>query len=142
MMPRKTAYCWAHVDDIARAHLLAMEKGEAGQNYFTCGPVHSLIDALKLAQRITGIRPPAITAPPWLLKTFSGVMKVVERVIPVPENYSSEYLRISAGVTYIGNNAKAKQDLDWVPRPLAEGLTETLHREMRSLGMTPPVAQE
>jgi nucleoside-diphosphate-sugar epimerase len=140
MLPQKTAYCWAHVDDVARAHILAMEKGQIGENIFTCGPVHTLIEALQLAQAITGVPAPAMTAPPSLLKALSGVMGVVERVIPVPENYSSEYLRVSAGVTYIGSNAKAKQVLGWVPRPLAEGLSETLHAEMRALGMRRPIA--
>src|SRR3989442_1329201 len=33
MMPGRTAFCWAHVDDIARGHILAMQKGTAGQTY-------------------------------------------------------------------------------------------------------------
>jgi nucleoside-diphosphate-sugar epimerase len=138
LMPQKTAYSMAHVDDVARAHILAMEKGQSGENYFTCGPVHTFIEVSQLVQEITGVPMPSMTAPPSLLKAFSSVMRVVERVIPVPENYSSEYLRVSAGVTYIGSNAKAKQVLDWVPRPLAEGLPETLHAEMRALGMRQP----
>jgi nucleoside-diphosphate-sugar epimerase len=30
--------CWGHVDDIARVHLLAMEKGRSGESYNICGP--------------------------------------------------------------------------------------------------------
>lgn len=138
MLPEKTAYCWAHVDDVARAHLLAMEKGRSGESYFTCGPVHTFIEAMQLAEQITGVPAPRRTVPSWQLKALSRLMGGVERVIPVPENYSSEYLRISAGVTYIGSNVKAKQALDWEPRPLAEGLTETLLYEMEALGMRPP----
>jgi nucleoside-diphosphate-sugar epimerase len=134
LLPQKTAYCWAHVDDVAQGHILVMEKGRTGENYFICGPVHTLIEALQVAQEITHVPPPTLTAPPWLLKALSGVMGVVERVIPVPDNYSSEYLRVSAGVTYLGSNAKAKRDLGWTPRPLADGLAETLHDEMRLLG--------
>ena len=55
--------------------------------------------------------------------------------IPVPPDYSSEYLRISAGVTYIGSNAKARRAWGYDPRPLEEGLTETLQHEMKLLGM-------
>lgn len=138
MLPEKTAYCWAHVDDVARAHLLAMEKGRIGESYFTCGPVHTFIDAMQLAEQITGVPAPRRTVPPWQLKALSRLMGGVDHVIPVPENYSSEYLRISAGVTYIGSNAKAKQALGWEPRPLAKGLTETLFCEMEALGMRPP----
>ena len=138
MMPRETAYCWAHVEDIARAHLLAMERGRAGDNYFTCGPVHSFIDAMRLAERISGVPAPKRTARPWLLKALSKLISGMERVCTVPPSYSSEYLRVIAGVTYIGSDAKARRALDWEPRPFAEGLMETLHYEMRSLGISPP----
>ena len=62
-------------------------------------------------------------------------MSVVEKVVPVPEEYTAEYLRVSAGVTYIGSNAKARRELGYNPRPLEEGLTGTLQHEMRLLGM-------
>lgn len=135
LIPEKTAYCWAHVDDVARGHLLAMEKGKPGENYFVCGPAHTFMEGVKIAQEITGVPAPSMTASPSMLKAMSGLMSVVEKIVPVPDNYSSEYLRVSAGVTYIGSNAKAKQDLGWEPRPLREGLVETMQWEMKQLGM-------
>src|SRR5262245_5991115 len=30
MLPSRTAFCWAHVDDIVQGHILAMEKGKIG----------------------------------------------------------------------------------------------------------------
>jgi hypothetical protein len=58
--------------------------------------------------------------------------------VPVPEDYSAEYLRVNAGVTYLGDNAKARRELGYSPRPLQEGLRETLYHEMRLLGMPVP----
>ncbi len=135
MMPRRTAYCWTHVDDAAQAHLLVMERGRLGESYFTCGPAHTFVEVMKLAAQITGIPAPARTAPPWLLRASSGLMSVVERVVSVPDTYSSEYLRVSAGVTYLGSNAKARAELGWKPRPLKEGLAATLRHEMSLLGL-------
>ena len=135
IMPQRTAFCWGHVDDVARGHVLAMERGRVGESYFVCGPVHTLIEALRLAEQFTGVPAPALTAPPWLLKAMSRVMGLAERAVSVPDNYSSEYLRVSAGVTYIGDNSKARRELGWAPRPLADGLAETLQHEMRQLGM-------
>ena len=66
---------------------------------------------------------------------MAATMSVVEKVVPVPEEYTAEYLRVSAGVTYIGSNAKARRELGYNPRPLEEGLTGTLQHEMRLLGM-------
>jgi len=135
MIPKQSALSWAHVDDIARGHILAMEKGGVGESYIIAGPTYSLEDALALAEQITGVPAPSMRASASLLRAMARLMGMVEKVAPVPDAYSAEYLRISAGVTYIGDNAKARRELGYDPRPLKEGLAETLHHEMRLLGM-------
>ena len=122
-LPKRTAYCWAHVDDTARAHLLAMEKGRPGETYIVAGPPHTLIEAFAIAERITGIPAPRFHASPGLLRAIAAVSR-------------SERLRDVAGVTYLGSNAKARRELGFDPRPLEVGLRETLQHEMRLLGMT------
>ena len=121
-LPKRTAYCWAHVDDTARGHLLAMEKGSVGQTYMLAGWPHTLIDAFDLAERITGIHAPRFHASPGLLRAMAAISR-------------SERLRVAAGVTYLGSNAKARRELGFAPRPLEEGLRETLRHEMRLLGI-------
>jgi nucleoside-diphosphate-sugar epimerase len=144
MIPKGTAFCWAHVDDIARGHILAMEKGRVGESYIIAGPCHTFIEAMGIAEQITGIPAPRLRIAPSVLKAMAGLMSAVEKVMAVPDDYSAEYLRINAGVTYSGDNTKAKRELGYNPRPLREGLTETLHHEMRLLGMRvlPTTAQE
>ena len=39
---------------------------------------------------------------------MAACMGVVEKVVPLPETYTYEGLRVVAGVTYIGDNAKAR----------------------------------
>jgi nucleoside-diphosphate-sugar epimerase len=133
IMPRQTAFSWAHVDDIAHAHRLAMEKGRVGANYFICGPTHTFINALELANEITGV-PLPLAVPPGMVRAMSAMMSVFDRFIPLPESYTGEGLRIIAGVTYIGTNARARRELGYAPRPLKEGLAETLKHEMQLLG--------
>jgi nucleoside-diphosphate-sugar epimerase len=140
IIPKQTAFCWAHVDDIARGHILAIEQGAPGESYIIAGPAATFEDALKQAEQITGVPVPRLRVAPGLLKAMSGLMRVVERVTPVPDDYSAEYLRINAGVTYIGDNAKARRELGYSPRSLKEGLAETLYHEMRLLGMPVPVS--
>jgi nucleoside-diphosphate-sugar epimerase len=135
LVPKQTAFAWAHVDDIARAHMLAMEKGQPGRNYFICGPVHTLEEAMDMAQSITGIPAPRLRVGPGVLRTMAAIMAVVEQGVPLPPDYTSEGLRIVAGVTYVGSNARARAELGWRPRPLREGLMETLRHEMALLGM-------
>ena len=134
LVPSRTAFCWAHVDDIARGHISAMERGRVGESYIIAGPPHTLVDALNIAQRITGVPAPRIHMPPAAMKATAGLMSVVERVVPVPDDYSAEYLRENAGTTYLGSNAKARRELDYDPRPLRDGLAETLQHELRLLG--------
>lgn len=136
--PRGVAYCWAHVDDIANAHIRAMQRGKTGESYIIAGPPHTLIAALALAQKITGVPAPRLHPSPGLMKVLSAITGVVGKVIPLPPGMSSEYLRVSAGATYIGSNEKAGRELGYNPRPLEEGLPETLEYEMRQLGMKPP----
>lgn len=133
--PRDTGYCWAHVEDTAHAHMLAMERGITGESYFLCGPAMSLIDMMNVWQGLSGVRPPRITAAPSLLKGLSAIMSVIERVIPVPANYSSEYLRVGAGVTYYGSNAKAVRELGWEPWSIDDGMPETVEAAMKELGL-------
>ncbi len=136
MIPQQSAYCWAHVDDLARAHVLAMEKGRAGQTYIIGGPAHAFVDGLKIAEQLTGIPAPR-AVPAGMFKAMSVVMGMVEIIVPLPEAYTREGLRGIAGVTYLGDNAKARRELGYNPRPLKEGLAETLQHEMRLLGMRP-----
>ncbi len=136
--PRETAFCFAHVDDVARGHILAMEKGRTGESYFMCGVPMSFLEVLRLCERISGQRAPRVQAPPALLKISAELMRVVERVISVPELYTAEALLVNAGTTYLGSDAKARRELGFTTRPIEEGFRETLYYEMGKLGLPIP----
>ena len=133
--PHGAAFCWGHVDDTARGHLLAMEKGRPGESYIIAGPPHTLEEALEVAEEITGIRPPRLRPPAMILRAMAAAASVVERVITLPQTYSAETLRIAAGATYLGSSEKAHQELGFRTRALENGLRETLLEEMALLGM-------
>jgi nucleoside-diphosphate-sugar epimerase len=137
VIPRGTAFAWGHVEDIARGHILAMERGEPGRHYFICGPVHTLEAAIDLASDITGIAGPKIRVNPGMLRVVSRLVAPFDRFLPLPPAYTAEGLRVVGGTTYVGTNERAKRELGWTVRPLREGLTETLRHEMRRLGMRP-----
>lgn len=137
LLPTKTAFAWGHIDDIARGHVLAMERGTAGRNYFLAGPVHTLVEAIDLASAITGVPAPRLRVPPGVLRGAAACTGVLERFVQLPSAYASESLRVLAGVTYIGTSVRAQQEFGWTARPLREGLTGTLRVEMAALGMRP-----
>jgi nucleoside-diphosphate-sugar epimerase len=133
MVPKKTAFCWGHVEDIAAGHIQAMQKGKPGESYILAGPQHTLIEALEIAQKITGIKPPRFQPGPPMMQLFSAVMGVVGYLKPLPEASSAETLRTLAGKTYLGADQKARLELDFLPRSLEAGLRETLEFEQAEL---------
>ena len=129
LIPKKSAFCWAHVDDIATAHILAMNKAAPGSTYIISGPKHTIVEAFQVAQKITGI-PKPMAVPPMMLKITGFLSSLIEWLIPLPAMYTSEAMRVQSGVTYLGDNSKAKRDLGYNPRTLEAGLEETLRYEM------------
>ena len=136
-VPGRTAYCWAHVDDIAHAHIEAMERGRGGESYIIAGPPHTLRDAVRIAARYSGRAAPLAAIPPAIVRALSVVMSGVERVVPLPLPLSGETLRVVGGVTYLASSAKAARELGFAPRSLDEGLRHLVEHEMRVLGLPP-----
>jgi nucleoside-diphosphate-sugar epimerase/N-acetylglutamate synthase-like GNAT family acetyltransferase len=134
-VPKGTTYCWGYVDDTARGHIRAMDEGRVGESYILGGPPHTLEEALEIAERIAGIRPPRLRLPAGLLRAAAAAAGLMERIVPLPETYSAETLRVAAGVTYLGSSEKAHVELGWSARGLEAGLRETLAHEMRLLGL-------
>ena len=126
MVPKRSAYCWGHVADTARAHLLAMEKGRVGESYIVGGPCAELSAVLAVLERLSGVPGPRLRSSPAALRALSRLMEVVDRVHPLSGTYSPETLRVGAGATYLGSNAKAARELGLSMRSIDEGLRESL----------------
>jgi nucleoside-diphosphate-sugar epimerase len=130
-LPTQAGICWAHVEDTAHAHLLAMEKGVPGETYIIAGEPCTYVDAFQLASSLTG-KPAPRAVPYQLMKAMSTLVKPFDSFLP--ETYTSEGLRLLGGVTYWGDNGKARRFLGFNPRPLKDGLETTLRHEMSLLG--------
>ena len=135
MIPRQVAYSPGHVADIARAHLLAMDQGTPGESYIVGGEPVTLVDLFDVIAKSAGRKPPRAVSPS-LFRTLAPVAALLERVAPLPKDYRAESLRVLAGVTYLGDNTKARTELGLEHRPLREGLEETVRQEMERLSST------
>ncbi len=124
VVPRDGGMCWAHVDDVAHGHVLGMEKGAPGAAYMLAGPRASLADVLRQVAELAGTKPP-LTLPVPMVRATAALNSVVERVVPLPADYTSESLRASVS-TYLGTPARAELELGWTARGLDEGLRETV----------------
>lgn len=124
MVPRGGGLCWAHVDDVARGHVQAMEKGLPGAAYMLTGPRATLREVLDAVARLSGTKGP-LALPDALVRANAVVASVVGRVVPMPAQYAGESMR-GALATYLGSSARAEHELGWSARPLDEGLRETV----------------
>lgn len=131
-VPDQTGFCWAHVDDIVQGHILAMERGKIGEAYIIAGEPHSTVEAFKLASQITG-KPAPKAISHKIFQVMSKLVKPFDGLLP--PTYTSEGLRVIAGVTYMGDNSKARRELGYNPRPFREGWGETLLHEMKLLSI-------
>jgi nucleoside-diphosphate-sugar epimerase len=132
--PARTAFCWAHIEDTARGHILAMEKGAPGETYIITGPRHTFEYAFDVAAKMGQVRAPLMHPGPRMMRSSAALMGLVGRFTNLPPALQPEALRVLAGTTYFGANDKAVAMLGFSARPLEEGLAQTLEHELRAIG--------
>lgn len=138
LVPSGTKLCWAHVGDIARGHILAMERGRPGESYIIAGEPLLLTEAYALASHLTGLPQPPLHLPPWGMRGLAAVMAAIGAVVPLPAAFAAESLREAAGVTYLGSDAKARRELGYGTLPFGLGLGLTLRALAEKLGVRLP----
>lgn len=127
-----TAYCWAHVADVAQAHVLAMEFGRLGEQYIVGGEPHTVREVLASAGELIGRTRSPIPLPPWIVRPSASVVRALATVVPA-WRLAADRLRVAAGVTYLGNDAKARTELGFDPRPLSDGLPDVMQWLLRDM---------
>ena len=134
--PARTEFCWGHVEDTARGHIQAMEKGTPGATYIIAGPRHTFEYAFALAASIAKVRAPFLHPAPYAMRAMAAAMAIANRFVSLPPAFTPEALRVVAGTTYLGSNAKAAGELGFTVRPLEEGMAQTIEHELRQLRRT------
>jgi nucleoside-diphosphate-sugar epimerase len=115
---------WVHVDDVAAGILAVLDRGRIGESYSLAGECLRLGDAIALAARLGGHRPPRLRVPTGLLRAIAPIADRIGGLPGLPPNLS-EVIRASNGVTYWASHDRATRELDWRPRSLERGLRDT-----------------
>lgn len=123
-VPAGGGVCWGYIDDIARGHVLAMERGVPGESYMLAGPPATLAEGLQVAARTAGTPGPRVL-PRTAVTVAARLAGAAERVLPLPGTYSAEALR-AALATYLGSPEKAQSRLGWECRSIEEGMASTV----------------
>jgi dihydroflavonol-4-reductase len=115
---------YAHVDDVAEGHLLALEKGKPGEVYHLTGPALSMGEAMKMWSQVSGRRAPFFSIPARVVSPLAPLMGALSNRLPLPEVFSRDSVAI-VGASYLGRPDKAIRELGWTRRPLELGFRQT-----------------
>ena len=114
-----------HVDDVAEGLVLAAEKGRIGESYVLGNDVVRLGDVLDKVADLTGHERPRYTLPAGVIRAIAPLGPIVGPLVGVGPDLR-ETVRASDGVTYWASCAKARRELGYAPRALAEGLEDLI----------------
>ena len=89
----------------------------------------------------SGVSGSVLVVPDWMLALNRAIMYLVERIVPVPDLFSSDSLRgMAASVELAVETTKARAELGWAPRSMDEALREVMADELSRRGKKLPPA--
>jgi dihydroflavonol-4-reductase len=126
---------WTHVDDVAGGIVATLERGRIGESYVLAGVPLRLAEAVTIAARLGGHKPPRFSVPATVLRAATGLSPLV-RLLGGPGDLA-EVVRAADGVTYWAAHDKAERELGFQPRSLEVGIRDTFGR---AAGLVPGAA--
>jgi dihydroflavonol-4-reductase len=127
------------VDDVARGHVLADERGVVGERYILGNRNFTLDRLFADLGRLSGVEPPPVKLPLTVALTFAwGAQR-----LPGPRMPSPVVVRASS-LNWAFSNAKAKRELGWKTSPHEDALEETIawYREREGSRLAPSGARQ
>lgn len=112
-----------HVDDLAAAMILAAEKGTSGAHYIISAGDLTTREMFALMAEKTGITAPQ-EAPKLAVKLAGNLLDPLGRIFKFQPPLSRERVHYIYDRCVRVDAAKARQELGWKPRSVAETLTE------------------
>jgi dihydroflavonol-4-reductase len=123
------------VQDVARGHLLADERGTVGERYILGNRNFTLDRLFADLGRLSGIEPPVLKLPLPVALTIAGAgQRLPGLSFPTPVEVRAASLR------WAYTNRKAKRELGWRTSPHEDCLEETIawYRARDRAGVAPP----
>jgi dihydroflavonol-4-reductase len=114
-----------HVEDVARGHLLAEERGRVGERYILGGENLPLAEILRGIAAIVGGRPPLVRLPLPLVWPIAAVAEAVGRLTGKEPMVTFDSLRMARKKMYF-SSAKAERELGYRARSADLALAEAV----------------
>jgi dihydroflavonol-4-reductase len=109
------------VEDVARGHLLADERGDVGERYILGNRNFTFQRLFADLGRLSGVQPPAVRLPlPVALSLAHAAQRMGGLGMPIPAEVRA------ASLNWAFTNRKAKRELGWETSPHEDCLEETI----------------
>lgn len=115
----------AHVDDVARGHLLALRHGRTGERYILGGENVRLAEMLAEIARQLGRRPPRLRLPVGPLVPLALAAEAAARFTGRAPFVTRDALRMARHEMFF-SDAKARAELGYTSRPWQQAITDAL----------------
>ena len=124
-----------HVDDVAEGHVLAYERGVAGEKYILGGDDLGLAELFGMTAALAGVRGPYVKLPREALWPVALVAEGLARTLGIEPRVTREMLAMSRKKMFF-SSAKARHALGYAPRPAREAVVDAIGW-FRAEGMIP-----
>lgn len=114
-----------HVDDVAKGHVLALERGKVGQGYILGGQNATLQDMLSAIAPLAGRRPPRIRLPRGPLFPVAYATEALAKLTGREPLLTVDALKMAKYRMFF-TSAKAERELGYSARPYAQGITDAI----------------
>ena len=114
-----------HVDDVASGHMLAYERGKAGERYILGGQDMSLREILGVIARLTGRMPPRVRLPYGVVLPIAYVAEGFARLSGRSGRITLEGVRMSRKKMFF-SSAKAVRELGYQWRPPVQAFEDAI----------------
>jgi dihydroflavonol-4-reductase len=116
-----------HVEDVARGHLLAQERGSIGERYILGGENLTFLDLFRLFASIAGKRPPFLEVGRRTFQALGWGMELAARLQGKPPLLTRARLRSMVGRYAFFDSSKAARELGYAARNAHQVLTDAVH---------------
>ena len=116
---------WVDVRDVVTATMAAETQAKCGENYLLSGHWHTVRKLAQLSQQATGVAAPRLQFPVFVARLWAPCQVVLDRSRGRRPLCTPASVRVMAEGNRRISSAKARTELGFHPRPLAESVNDT-----------------
>jgi len=113
------------VRDVVDAAVAAETQARCGENYLLSGGWHSMRNLVLLSQQVTGVAAPRLVFPMFVARFWAPFQVILDRSRGRRPLYTPAALRVMSGSNRRISSAKAKAELGFRTRSLADSVRDT-----------------